>query len=419
MSTAVINNMVTVHWPDAKQVFHLPVTAESTARDIRSHLPALITARMPQISEAYIQSVIYPGWGYMEDSVPIANDRLTSHLLIVKVLTTAADLENRMSVWCRALTGARWRLECLGSDSLQQFMQTIYRLKGIPPHQQRWFCYQGNRVCYTPENQQEWAEWYRTRRELQANRTLTENGIKGDSEIEVVLRSRGGGGTLSKEQRATRSFLHPGQDHGINSRISRASRWRTGFAGLNVEGICSNVACVARHHEVICHIGSGKLDAINGRAACPMCAAPVELTNCLFSDCHWFWYGERAPAADGVRRRCWSTTRQTADWPFCQHSLSDLKGHDSQPWLIFCIVTVLSKLDPNEEDLEMCPCCLDPILRDRFVTSCGHVFHGECALNWEDSCRTSTPVIQTTCPMCRSEWANIVEGVSRENDDFR
>eukprot|EP00257_Ricinus_communis_P016317 XP_015574458.1 RING-H2 finger protein ATL54 [Ricinus communis] len=60
--------------------------------------------------------------------------------------------------------------------------------------------------------------------------------------------------------------------------------------------------------------------------------------------------------------------------------------------------SILSRLGKDEDEVCMCPVCLDSINKTheiRELCNCAHVFHKECLDTWVDEG-------QVTCPLCRS-----------------
>jgi hypothetical protein len=52
-----------------------------------------------------------------------------------------------------------------------------------------------------------------------------------------------------------------------------APQWRTAGYGLNIEGICNNLDCVASNKQVVCPMGYGVFDrnVDEAEVVCPMC----------------------------------------------------------------------------------------------------------------------------------------------------
>lgn len=208
--------------------------------------------------------------------------------------------------------------------------------------------------------------------------------------------------------------------------------WRVASAGLNVEGVCQNSACVGFDKMVICNMGYVPFNFGEMEGHCPMCGQGVEAISCGFTSCQWMYEGRiKVPAtthhhahgADQQMNCIHSRPVQdiSSSWMEAgnQYELFHLQEEDDDAVLTQwenLIVTAKKlrpvaahKLNRVSRPGAECSICFDEFhlntaakaahfYAGAAAAECGHTFHLECVTLWKASGGTS-------CPMCRDSIA--------------
>lgn len=202
--------------------------------------------------------------------------------------------------------------------------------------------------------------------------------------------------------------------------------WRVASAGLNVEGVCQNSACVGFDKMVICNMGYVPFNFGEMEGHCPMCGQGVEAISCGFTSCQWMYEGRiKVPAthhAQGADQQinCMQSRPVqdiSSSWMEAgnQYELFHLQEEDDDAVLTQwenLIVTAKKlrpvaahKLNRVSRPGAECSICYDEFhlntaakaahfYAGAAAAECGHTFHLECVTLWKASGGTS-------CPMCR------------------
>lgn len=223
------------------------------------------------------------------------------------------------------------------------------------------------------------------------------------------------------------NLLEPGEQ--VEFRESGAA-WRVATAGLNVEGVCQNSACVGFDKMVICNMGYVAFNFGEMEGHCPMCGQGVEAFSCGFTSCQWMYEGRiKVPpthhGADQQIHCMQQISRPVQDirssWMEAgnQYELFHLQEEDDDAVLTQwenLIVTAKKlrpiaahKLNRVSRPGAECSICYDEFhlntaakaahfYAGAAAAECGHTFHLECVTLWKASGGTS-------CPMCRDSIA--------------
>ncbi|KUF89676.1 hypothetical protein AM588_10002346 [Phytophthora nicotianae] len=243
-------------------------------------------------------------------------------------------------------------------------------------------------------------------KQLEDHLQLCSYGIENHSVVHLVRMMRGGGGP-------SRMFADVSDDSilVVQEFSPNAPAWRSVHRGLNIEGRCKNVECVA-FQQMIIH--PKRYEAFNlmrdGDIQCPMCHKKVKPRTCGFYGCFWKF--------DGTQERDgYSIISQWKD--ACgrkYHRFNADKMIGSVEWESLLIVakprdestTVMLSSTAQPAGLSRtskCTICWSEIgsTPSGFVITigCGHSFHCACIDNWSGWCDRNGTL--PSCPVCRRE----------------
>ncbi|ORY38413.1 hypothetical protein BCR33DRAFT_769215 [Rhizoclosmatium globosum] len=351
-------------------------TLSSTVKDVKS-----LSTVLDQ-SLWNIHSVSVPGVGNFKPDSPI-------NLSSISVLTpsssriywiisvsprpppfvrpTPRPSSEHMTVFVKSLSGKTLSIECSKDDVVAEVKWQVFGITGIPPDLQR-LMYCGNR--------------------LEDGVTLRACHVESESLFHLMLRLRGGSlvGT---------EFVDVAKNVPKSLGFCMGPKWRVAGYGLNVEGICKNVECVAYCEHVISPQGVGMFDIhVNAKeSCCPMCRHTVTPAECGFYNCEYRFAG--------LKIDFWSNkvTKFNSEWAVA--SLVDNYVHFSKTrngvatWGSLVIETRRMGV----KRVNKCMICLDELgVEDTTVKCVGCQFcvHPKCGLQWRY-------YVDKKCPGCMSE----------------
>lgn len=255
-------------------------------------------------------------------------------------------------IFIKTLTGKTITCTVTNTDTILDLKHKIQIKEGIPPEQQR-LVYNGS--------------------QLENHRQLTYYEIITESSIHMVLRLRGGGGTISQK------FVNVEQDLVKGSWSNNAPSWRRCIDGLNLEGICTNTECKAYDCKIIIPLGYKSYDLIkNPHMPCIMCRKNVSISNFITTKCNM------EIVAEDINNNCSKICKKIDDLP---HYPED--SNDTNEYLYMTITCNYLK----EYETDFCPICYETLTGKTVkVTGCGHYFCNSCIEQWK--------TIKNTCPMC-------------------
>ncbi|CAF1407589.1 unnamed protein product [Rotaria sordida] len=124
------------------------------------------------------------------------------------------------------------------------------------------------------------------------NKTLFDCGIKPDAMLDLTYCNFHG-----RNPTFGTHFVDVSNKKGLTiiEWTKTASDWLIAAPGLCLEGLCKNVACVAKGRIVIMPMGYIEFDILRGpnrnTTKCSMCSQYVNPTTCGFNNCWWKYEG--------------------------------------------------------------------------------------------------------------------------------
>lgn len=305
----------------------------------------------------------------------------------------------------------------LDSSTVKDLKTEVYVLERIPAADQR-FLYNGTHFAD----------------EEPITKTLRDYGVERDSTVQLLTRLRGGGGERFPAAKLEFSDLQNKSALKVLPWSKTAPPWRIVAKGLNLEGKCTNKACVAgrARSRVVCRKGYTAVNLVTERAQCPICKETVQVKTCSFTDCVWMYEGRKPERAmpspwrvHSLVANCFTGSRKADDdddYPAVEKRSRDIVS----PWfkastkyeyfaqtknmvqwenllVVAKKVPTVAKDGPNTAvpTDEPCSICFQKFAasKDRattHTTSCGHIFHADCVEAWL-SCSGKA------CPICRAD----------------
>ena len=227
----------------------------------------------------------------------------------------------------------------------------IEKMEGIPPDQQR-LIYKG--------------------KQLFDYLTLADYQIADNDELLLILRLRGGGcrPPLFADVSNQNAF--------VDSQFTRTGPdWHIVRKGLNLEGFCRNLSCVAAKKNVVCPMPHAVFDLIADRdkVKCPMCRENVEPITCGFTDCSYTF--------EGIKVENNSLVKFQQDSPiWVGHFYRNYNPEDSGV-VEWKSLKILTKIEGYLKGLStFCFYCLESKKSqssEKFCrANCGHIYHEHC-----------------------------------------
>lgn len=305
----------------------------------------------------------------------------------------------------------------LNSSTVRELKEEVEALEKIPSEYQR-FIYNGKHLADSEP----------------ITKTLHDYGVGRDSTVQLLTRLRGG----APDVPAPIEFTDVQNESALEVRSwsKDAPLWRIVGKGLNLEGKCTNKACIAHGHTVVCRKGFVVVNLAKEQGHCPICKQAVRVKTCSFTSCTWMYEGRKAVGAGpkparGLSRRCSELTSflsKCFGGNSCvkdgEYSAIEKRGRDIiSPWFHASsnyesfkqecnmvkwdnLLIVAKKCPTVSKDApdavvphdEPCSICFQKFGTNSDVknhtTSCGHTFHADCVESWL-SCGGSA------CPVCR------------------
>ena len=169
--------------------------------------------------------------------------------------------------------------------------------------------------------------------QLENNRTFSDYKIQKESTLYLILRLRGGGGSIPL------NFVDV--ENGVIKKLefsNSAPIWRCVTEGLNLFGICKNVDCIAKDDEVVFQVGiyqKFNLQENISNIKCPICNGIIIPKTCGFWKCEYQFVGDKIEG--GALKHVDTKCKETKDDDFEYFSPYD---NDSALWVNLTIYTI-------------------------------------------------------------------------------
>lgn len=164
--------------------------------------------------------------------------------------------------------------------------------------------------------------------------------------------------------------------------------WRLIDKGLNIEGVCNNLGCLAYDQMVVINLGFGEYDfarlILERKNQCPQCKKSIHPTKYALHKCQWWFVNH------------YSTHTYPLNTVLDKYELRDLHCE----YVIIEIMPLKNYEKRPRTQETVCPICLNNIENDIDIMylRCSHTFHRGCIRSWLQSNET----MANKCPMCRN-----------------
>ena len=214
---------------------------------------------------------------------------------------------------------------------------------------------------------------------LEDSNSLSYYDIKSKVELTLSIIPKGdkecGGNKINDITKNKYKMIQPSQD---------APKWRIGWEGINIEGICKNENCEACNYPVICPIKLPVFDFIedSNLIVCPICNYSIEAKTFVFYDCFYSFSGLKKDHNSNkikVKKQEWEEVKKEFKYFIYEES-------DIVEWIR---LKVLAKFSNKNISKKFCGVCKNETNEKEesiVEKECSHKFHESCFLSINSTC---------------------------------